>query len=106
MIEYVVRPGDSIYTIASRYGVSPAYLAQVNGLTLNDIVYPGQVVRVPTGSAIPIPVSPVPPFIPGGGQPIPPLFPDTFALERRVSVLERQVHQLQREVAQLKSQHV
>lgn len=94
MIEYVVRPGDSLYTIASRYGVPVQLLAQINGLSNTDIVYVGQALQIPVGGggAYPTP-QPTPPF-PGS-------YPGSYGLEQRVSLLEQQVRQLQREVAQL-----
>lgn len=43
---YTVQPGDSLVTIAQRFGVSVATLQQVNGLSAS-VVVPGQVLMVP-----------------------------------------------------------
>jgi LysM repeat protein len=50
---HVVRPGESIAGIASRYGISQAQLVEANGLT-DGRVYVGQQLRlVPTGGSTP-----------------------------------------------------
>lgn len=43
---YTVQPGDSLITIAQRFGVSVATLQQINGLS-TPVVVPGQVLMVP-----------------------------------------------------------
>ncbi len=42
MVIYVVKPGDSIYTIARNYGVTPASIIQANGLTNPERLVIGQ----------------------------------------------------------------
>jgi LysM repeat protein len=103
MIEYVVRPGDSLFTIASRYGVPVSSLIQANQLTNTDAVYVGQVLRIPVGGGGTFPFPPPPPLPPT--QPFPP-FPGGVNLEQRVTILEQQVRRLQREVAQLQGREV
>lgn len=44
---HVVQPGDTLYGIAARYGVSVQALAQANGLTLYSIIYAGQTLIIP-----------------------------------------------------------
>ena len=44
---YTVQPGDTWYGIAGTYGVDAQTLASINGLTLNDILHPGQTLRIP-----------------------------------------------------------
>ena len=44
--EYVVKKGDSLYTIAKKYNVSVDDLLKVNGLT-SALIYPNQVVIIP-----------------------------------------------------------
>ena len=44
---YVVQPGDTLFRIATRYGVSASELAVTNGLTANAWVYAGQRLTVP-----------------------------------------------------------
>lgn len=47
---YYVRAGDSLYTIATRFGMSPGQLQASNGLQSNYI-YPGQALNIPGGSS-------------------------------------------------------
>jgi murein DD-endopeptidase MepM/ murein hydrolase activator NlpD len=44
---YVVQAGDTLMSIATRYGTSWQTLARVNGILAPDVLYAGQVVRVP-----------------------------------------------------------
>lgn len=46
-IEYTVQEGDTWYGIAEAYGVDAENLAAVNGLTLDDVLQPGQVIVIP-----------------------------------------------------------
>ena len=41
-----MRSGDSWWAIANRYGMEMNALAQLNGKTINDVIHPGQVIRV------------------------------------------------------------
>lgn len=43
---YTVKSGDSWWAIANRYGMSMYALAQLNGKTINSVIYPGQQLRV------------------------------------------------------------
>jgi uncharacterized protein YcbK (DUF882 family) len=45
--QHVVREGQSLARIATRYAIPVSQLAAANGLTLNDQVRPGQVLTVP-----------------------------------------------------------
>ncbi len=54
---YVVRPGDTLYAIAWRYGTTIWWLASVNNLWNPNLIYAGQVLRVPCP---PPPVKPKP----------------------------------------------
>jgi LysM repeat protein len=49
---YVVQPGDSLETIASRAGVSPATLASVNELDDPDLLQPGSELEIPTTDGV------------------------------------------------------
>jgi putative chitinase len=53
---YVVRPGDTLFSIAWRHGVSVWALAQANGLYNPNYIYYGQVLRIPPPSPAPGPV--------------------------------------------------
>jgi LysM repeat protein len=44
---YVVQPGDTMFRIALRFGISLARLAQANGITDPSRVYAGQVLVIP-----------------------------------------------------------
>jgi LysM repeat protein len=55
---YIVAPGDTLKIIANRYGTTVANLASMNSLYNYDLIYVGQVLRVPNGStSYPSPVS-------------------------------------------------
>ncbi len=63
---YVVRPGDTLMSIAARYGVTAGQLASLNGLHWNSWVYVGQQLVIPGGQTAPAP-NPNPPTT-GGTQ--------------------------------------
>lgn len=44
---YVVQKGDNLYQIGKRYGISADMLAEINGLELNEYIYPDQKLLVP-----------------------------------------------------------
>ena len=48
---YTVRRGDTLFSIARRYGVSLWALVQVNGIRNPAFIYVGQVLRIPGGSS-------------------------------------------------------
>lgn len=52
---YVVRPGDTLYRIALRYGVSPFTLAAANRIANPNLVFVGMVLRVPCAGTPPAP---------------------------------------------------
>ena len=43
---YTVRSGDTLSGIAARYGTTYTRLAQINGISNPDLIYPGQVLRI------------------------------------------------------------
>ena len=47
---HTVRPGESFFSIAQRYHVSPWQLARDNGLKLDRVIVPGQRLRLPAGA--------------------------------------------------------
>lgn len=49
--EYVVKKGDSLFTIAKQYNTSIQELTDINMLT-NNTIYPGQVLLVPDTSSV------------------------------------------------------
>lgn len=46
--KYIVQKGDTIYSIAQRYGVDVRDLLMLNGLDANDYIYPNQEILVPS----------------------------------------------------------
>ena len=50
-VTYWVRPGDNLYSIAARFGVSAASIAAANGLRNWNHVYVGQALVIPYGAA-------------------------------------------------------
>lgn len=47
VVVHTVQPGEGFFTIADRYRISPAKLAESNSLTLRSVLVPGQKLRVP-----------------------------------------------------------
>ena len=45
--QYTVRRGDTLWAIASRYGTTVRRLAEYNQLRNPNLIYPGQVIRIP-----------------------------------------------------------
>lgn len=52
---YTVVSGDTLSGIASRFGTTYQYLAQINGIADPNKIYTGQVLKVPGGSDAPAP---------------------------------------------------
>ncbi|MBN1139211.1 MAG: LysM peptidoglycan-binding domain-containing protein [Anaerolineae bacterium] len=48
---YTVRRGDTLASIASRYGTTAWAIASANGLANANYIYPGQRLRIPAGSS-------------------------------------------------------
>ncbi len=44
---YVIKKGDSLYQISKDYNVNTKLLAELNGLNVDDYIYPDQVILVP-----------------------------------------------------------
>ncbi len=49
---YTVQPGDTLYRISLRFGVSLAALIQANGIVNPNLIFVGQVLQIPGGSGI------------------------------------------------------
>ena len=45
---YIVKPKDSLYQIAKEYGVNKDDLAAINGIKVDDFLYPNQQIMIPT----------------------------------------------------------
>jgi LysM repeat protein len=48
MIKYVVQRGDTLSIIAARFGTSVDAIARANGIRNPDMIYKGQILRIPT----------------------------------------------------------
>src|SRR5689334_1859253 len=46
-VQYTVRPGDSLWAVGRRFGLSAQAVAKANGLRLTSVVVPGKVLVVP-----------------------------------------------------------
>lgn len=44
---YVIKKGDTLYQISKDYNVNTKLLAELNGLNLDDYIYPGQTILIP-----------------------------------------------------------
>jgi soluble lytic murein transglycosylase-like protein len=58
---HVVEPGESFFSIAARYHVSPWQLARRNRIPLTDLIVPGQRFVLPAGAQLQSPVGTGPP---------------------------------------------
>ena len=50
---YTVKSGDTLSSIASKYGTTYQELARINGISNPNKIYPGQVLKIGGGSSIP-----------------------------------------------------
>ena len=94
-MNYIVQPGDTLWSIASRFGTTVQAIMQANGLTNPNFIYAGLRLYIPVPGPPPFP--PGPPF-----PPAPPLPPGPDNIDRRVTRLERQVERLSNEVDRLR----
>ena len=44
---YEIKKGDTLYQISKEYNINTKLLAQLNGLDLDDYIYPGQILLIP-----------------------------------------------------------
>ena len=44
---YVVEKGDSLYRIGRKYNINPELLAALNGLNMEDYIYPNEQILIP-----------------------------------------------------------
>lgn len=44
---YVIEQGDNLYAIARKYNINPELLASMNGLDMDDYIYPNQEILIP-----------------------------------------------------------
>ncbi|MCA9941045.1 MAG: LysM peptidoglycan-binding domain-containing protein [Anaerolineales bacterium] len=72
---YVVQPGDTLYRVALRFGVSLQALAQTNNISNVNFIYVGQVLVIPGAAASPPPPTNTPQVSPPGPTLTPPPAP-------------------------------
>lgn len=44
---YVIQSGDSLYKIAQKFNMNPKLIAELNGLKIDDYIYPNQTLIIP-----------------------------------------------------------
>lgn len=47
---YTITSGDNLYKISKKYNINPNLLASLNGLDMDDYIYPGQVLLIPNSN--------------------------------------------------------
>ena len=52
-INYTVQSGNTLSQIALRYGTTVQELAQINNISNPNLIFPGEVLRIPTNSTVP-----------------------------------------------------
>ena len=57
---YTVVAGDSVSSIAGRFGLATASVLALNGLGWKSIIFPGQVLKLTNGGAVPVAATPAP----------------------------------------------
>src|SRR4051812_15151567 len=63
--KYTVAPGDSVSSIAGRFGLSTASVLALNGLSWKSLIFPGQVLKLSASAASP---GAAPAAAPAGGS--------------------------------------
>jgi len=58
-VQYIVQPGDTLYLIAQKFGVSVEALVQANNITNPNLIFTGQVLTIPK-ETVPSPPPPSP----------------------------------------------
>ena len=44
---YTINKGDSLYSIARKYNINPELLASLNGISMEDYIYPNEQIIIP-----------------------------------------------------------
>jgi len=45
--KYLINNGDTLYKIANKVGSNPKLIASINGMNLDDYIYPGNTILIP-----------------------------------------------------------
>jgi cell wall-associated NlpC family hydrolase len=64
---YTVRPGDTLWSIATRFGLTVSALATINDIPNPNLIYAGQVLRLRGATGTPVTTSPPVRTSPGSG---------------------------------------
>lgn len=89
-MNYVIQPGDNLWSIAQRFGTTVPAIMQANRITNPNQIYAGLTIFIPVSSPGPGPGPVIPPFPPGGGD-----------VQRRLTQLEREVQRQGNEIQRL-----
>jgi LysM repeat protein len=57
LVVYAVQPGDSLSSIAIKYGTTVDAIMTANNLASPDLIYPGQELEIPVGTPTPAPTA-------------------------------------------------
>ena len=49
---YVIQEGDALTVIAEQYGISVEELCRINGIEDPDLIYVGEVIRIPVAQSL------------------------------------------------------
>ena len=44
---YIIKSGDTLYKIAREFDTNPKLIAELNGLKLDDYIYPNETLKIP-----------------------------------------------------------
>ena len=44
---YVIKTGDTLYKIAREFNMNPKLISELNGLKLDDYIYPNETLKIP-----------------------------------------------------------
>ncbi|MDQ0194221.1 LysM peptidoglycan-binding domain-containing protein [Paenibacillus wynnii] len=92
-MNHIVQPGDTMWSIAARYGVTVDSILRANNLTNPNYIYLGQNLIIPTPGGFPLPL----PIPSPGPQPGAGLVRRVERLERQYTVIEAELdRQIQR----------
>lgn len=80
IINYTVVRGDYLSRIARQFGTTVTAIAQLNNIVNINLIYTGQVLRIPVGQTTPPPTTPTPSPTPDGGGSNPPPVTGGFEL--------------------------
>lgn len=65
VVTYVVQPGDTLWEIANRFGITVESLALINDIADPNLIYPGQVLIIKGDEVGVEPIAPIPDILKG-----------------------------------------